>query len=183
MRLFVRLSLVGLVALVAIGFAINSLGKADSSTQVNENKAPVTVTDGECTESGISLSVDFGTISSTPSISKCVSNFTGTSWDLFSAAGLTVIGTEKYPIGFVCRIEDFPDQSAEPCLDTPDPKLGSWAYFTAQSKSSSWQYSTWGAATHKPACGSAEAWVFRYPDENLEETPQTTPKTSDCAAN
>ena len=183
MRLFVRLSLVGLVALVAIGFAINSFGKADNNNKVNDEKTPVTVTDGECTVSGISLSVDFGTKSSTPSISKCVSNFTGTSWDLFSAAGLTVTGTEKYPVGFVCRIENFPDETAEPCLETPDPKLGSWAYFTAQPKATSWQYSTWGAATHKPTCGSAETWVFRHPDENLEATPQTTPKTSDCAAN
>lgn len=182
MRLFVRLSLVGLVALVAVGFALYSLGKADSGKKVDEIKIPVTVTEGECNDSGINLSVDFGTKSSTPSINKCVNNFTGTSWDLFGAAGLAVTGTSKYPIGFVCRIENFPDETKEPCLDTPDPKLGSWAYFIAQPKASSWQYSTWGAATHKPTCGSAEAWVFRYPDENLETTPQTTPKTSDCTA-
>jgi len=180
MRLLVRLSLIGLVALVAIGFAVNTYLQADGNTSSTQVKGAVKLSTGTCSKDGVSLTVDFGSKAVMPSIDQCVSNFTSTSWDLLSAAKFSVTGTEKYPVGFVCRINGFPAEKLESCKDTPDPKIGSWAYFVAAPGSNSWQYSTWGAAAHKPACGSAEAWVFRYPEENVESLPTLKPHTSVC---
>ena len=181
MRLFVRLSFIGLVALVAIGFAVSKFLQADGKVQSNQQITEVIVSEAVCTQSGVSLTVDFGIKEDILAIDKCVRNFTNTSWDLLSAAKLTVTGTQKYPVGFVCRINGFPSDAVESCNQTPDPKVGSWAYFVAGPGASSWHYSTWGASTHKPACGSAEAWVFRYPEQSLEALPKTKPQTRVCS--
>ena len=177
MRHFVRLSLVGLVALIAFGYISNQLQSDSSKTTTN----PVSVTSGQCIEPGVTLTVEFQ--SKKPAINKCSSNYTGTSWDLFATAGLTVTGTQKYPTGFVCRIQNFPAATDEPCRDTPDPQFGSWAYFIAEPGSTSWKYSTWGAASHYPKCGSNEAWIFRYASENVETPPTLEPKTRVCSNN
>jgi hypothetical protein len=182
MRLLVRLSLVGLVGLVAIGFAVNQWLQTDSNP-ADSPKSSVVVVDGQCESEGVSLVVDFGSESELQAIEKCISNYTDTSWNIFEAAGLSVTGTSKYPVGFVCRIEDFPAESKEPCRDMPDTSVGSWSYFVAAAGASDWQYSTWGAATHKPACGTAEAWLFKLPSEDLEEPPLNKPKTSVCSTN
>jgi len=182
MRLLVRLSLVGLVGLVAIGFAVNQWLQTDSNP-TDSPKSSVTVQDGQCETKGVSLVVDFGSESELQAIEKCVSNYNDTSWNLFEAAGLSVTGTSKYPVGFVCRIQNFPTESKEPCRDMPDTSVGSWSYFVAAAGASDWQYSTWGAATHKPACGTAEAWLFKLPSEDLEEPPLNKPKTSVCPTN
>ncbi len=131
MRLFVRLSLIGLVALVAIGFADNSFLRTDGTEASNKKVSAVKVSDGVCLKDGVSMTVDFGSKANSSPINQCVSNFTLNSWDLISAAGLTVTGTQKYPVGFVCRINDFPAEDVESCLDTPNPKVGSCAYFVA----------------------------------------------------
>jgi len=180
MRLFVRLSLIGLVALVAIGFWLTQKAQPDVNAPQEGKQAKVEVLDSQCEDSGISLLVEFGSKASVPTVAKCLKNYIGTSWDIFAAAGLEVTGTQTYPVGFVCRIQNFPNQADEPCLDTPKANIGSWAYFVAQPGSDQWQYSTWGAATHKPSCGSAEAWLFKYPQDNLESPPISRAQTSDC---
>lgn len=177
MRLLVRVSLIGLVALVAIGFVINN------STQVKgikESAKQVSVIEGTCAQNGVSLTINFGSKGKRKEINRCVINFNGTSWDLLTAGHVNVQGTEKYPVGFVCKLNHFPTTSEEPCLDTPNSKVGSWAYFVSLPGSKSWQYSTWGASTHKPSCGSAEAWIFRYPEENLEIPPTLKPQSRAC---
>ncbi|NDE69462.1 MAG: hypothetical protein EB057_05250, partial [Microbacteriaceae bacterium] len=87
------------------------------------------VVDGQCETEGVSLIVDFGSESELQAIEKCISNYNDTSWNLFDAAGLSVTGTSKYPVGFVCRIQNFPTESKEPCRDMPDNSVGSWSYF------------------------------------------------------
>lgn len=182
MRLLVRLALLGLVGLVAIGFALNQWVQTDSNP-TESPKSSVVVLNGQCETEGVSLVIDFGAEGDIQSLEKCVLNYTDTSWNLFEAAGTTVTGTSKYPIGFVCRIQGFPDEAQEPCLGMPNTKVGSWAYFVAPTGSKEWQYSTWGAANHKPACGTAEAWLFKLPSEDLEEPPLIKPKTSVCSSN
>jgi len=172
MRLFVRLALVGLVALVAVGFWLNRTSSANL-----ESKQSIS-TQGQCPGSGISLVIDFGTSSNRDSIEKCVTNFTGTSWKLFSAAGLTVLGTEKYPVGFVCRIDSYPAEDQEPCIDTPGNTTGSWAFFIATKDK--WEYSPIGAASHKASCGTAEGWRFLKPNEALTTSPRIKPIVHNC---
>jgi hypothetical protein len=174
MRSFVRYSLIGLVALVAIGFVVNQ-------QQVNSDEGEVlpVVSEGMCTENGTSLVIDFGTSQSTPVIEKCVENFTGYSWDLFEAAEINVSGTEKYPVGFVCRINNFPGEKTEKCKETPGTKNGSWAYFLADD-TGNWKYSPIGAATHKVKCGKSEGWRFLLPGEPVQTPPRVTLKNNVC---
>jgi hypothetical protein len=180
MRLFVRLSLVGLVVLIGFGYASNQL-QSISNPASNKNDVPVEVTSVPCVGLGVTLTVEFQT--NKQAINKCIKNYVGTSWDLFATAGLSVTGTEKYPTGFVCRIQNFPTATDEPCRDTPNPNFGSWAYFIAEPGSTTWKYSAWGASGHHPKCGSNEAWIFRYANENVETPPTVKPKTRVCTSN
>jgi len=176
MRSFVRFSLIGLVALVAIGFVANQL-----KTNSDGDEVLPTVTPGVCEEQGISLIVDFGSANNEPLIEQCVQNYEGNSWDLFEAAELEVTGTEKYPVGFVCRIQNFPDNQSEQCKETPGTKNGSWAYFLTD-ENGSWKYSPIGASTHKTKCGQSEGWRYLLPGEPTNTFPRTSPKTYVCSS-
>lgn len=171
MRLFVRLSLIGLVALVAFGFWYNQ-------SQPNQANQEVVVQQGQCQAAGISLVIDFGSDSNQQIIEKCLQNYSGNSWNLLKAAGLNIEGTQKYPVGFLCRINGFPSEESEKCIDTPGAKTGSWAFYT--STSTSWEYSAIGAASHKAECGTAEGWRFLLPTEELTEVPSAKPQTNNC---
>jgi hypothetical protein len=162
------------VALVAIGFAVTQ-----QQTGGDKEKPQALVVSGLCSDLGTSLVVDFGTDQSAPVIEKCVQNFEGNSWDLFEAAGTEVTGTEKYPVGFVCRIENFPDESSEPCKDTPGTKNGSWAYFLTD-ENGSWKYSPVGSSTHKVQCGVGEGWRYLLPGEPTNTAPRSKPRTYGC---
>jgi hypothetical protein len=174
MRLFVRLSLLGLVALVAVGFLLSS---NQSSPQP---LVKVSVQAGQCQESGISVVVDFGISKSNQTTEKCVKNYQGNSWDLLETAGFEVLGTEKYPTAFVCRINQVPDSQTERCISTPGTANGSWAYFIADPETNSWVYSSYGAANHVAVCGSAEGWRFLASDEDLKTQPSVKPMTTSC---
>jgi hypothetical protein len=174
MRLFVRLSLIGLVLLVAVGFASNLKWQVQTVDYV-----PASVEAGMCLDAGTSLVVDYGSASDKPAQVKCVKNFQGYSWDLFEAAGLTVSGTDKYPVGFVCRIEEFPSEKIEPCAETPGTKNGSWAYFLGD-ENNSWVYSPIGASTHKVKCGVSEGWRFLLPGESIQTPPRIDLKRYVC---
>lgn len=171
MRLFVRLSLIGLVGLVALGFWLNH----STSVQTNQD---VTVSDGMCQEPGTSIAVDFGSASDLAVFEKCVQNYSGNSWNLLVAVGLEVTGTEKYPIGFVCRINNYPDKALEKCIDTPGVKNGSWAFFIAES--GQWKYSSYGASSHKSKCGSSEGWRFLTVGEPVTTFPRSNPTKHSC---
>lgn len=174
MRSFVRLSLIGLVVLVAIGFAVNQ-----QQTNGDGDEVLPTVTADLCTDQGTSLVIDFGTKQIEPLIEKCVQDFEGNSWDLFEAAKVSVTGTEKYPVGFVCRIQGFPTENTEPCKETPGNKNGSWAYFLSD-ENGAWKYSPVGASMHKAACGVSEGWRFLLPGEPVQTPPRVTLKTYVC---
>ncbi len=174
MRSFVRTSLIGLVALVAIGFLFTQQNPNSDGDEVLP-----TVTNDLCLDNGTSLIVDFGTDQTAPAIEKCVQNFEGNSWDLFEAAGMEVTGTEKYPVGFICRIQNFPDDESEHCKDTPGTKNGSWAYFLTD-ESGSWKYSPVGASTHKVQCGVSEGWRYLLPGEPTNTAPRSNPRTYVC---
>jgi hypothetical protein len=174
MRSFVRLSLIGLVILVAIGFALNS-----NQNQAIDESIPASVEAGMCLDAGTSLVVDYGSASDKPAEVMCVKNFKGYSWDMFEAAGLTVSGTDKYPVGFVCRIEGFPSEDVEPCAETPGTKNGSWAYFLGD-ENNSWVYSPIGASTHKVKCGVSEGWRFLLPGESIQTPPRISLKSYGC---
>lgn len=171
MRLFVRLSLIGLIGLTALGYWL-------SQSQPQQVLTQVQVADGFCSQPGISITVDFGTNSEVSPISKCVANYQGNSWNLLTAAGIEVKGTAKYPIGFVCRLNNYPTETVEKCLDTPGAKTGSWAFFIAED--GKWKYSSFGASSHKARCGTSEGWRFLKVDEPQSTFPRATPVKTNC---
>jgi len=172
MRLFVRLSLVGLILLVTLGFWINSTNPKETATLT-----PV-ITSGLCEGAGVSLVIDFGTDSELAPIQKCVTNYVGNSWNLMLISGIEVEGTSKYPVGFVCRINGIPTKETESCIETPGAANGSWAFYLADG--SSWEYSSFGASSHSSKCGTTEGWRFLLPGESTSTFPRIKPVKHNC---
>jgi hypothetical protein len=172
MRLFVRLSLVGLILLIAIGFWIQS-----TSTKEIAKLAPVTA-NGLCEGDGVSIVVDFGTDSELAPIQKCVTNYVGNSWNLMITSGIKVGGTSKYPVGFVCRINGIPTKETESCIETPGAANGSWAFYLVEANS--WEYSSFGASSHASKCGTTEGWRFLLPGESTSTFPRIKPVKHSC---
>ena len=178
MRISLRAVLFALIGLVAIGALISS----GALSTVSES--PVThsaKTNGFCTSDGVSLLIDYGSKSDLKPATSCAFSFAGTGWELFSATDQRVEGTIEYPVGFVCRINDYPNISDQPCTSTPTSAQGSWAYYYATAQlGDTWMFSASGASGRKPACGDMDAWVFINPGETNHE-PAQKPHTFKCA--
>ena len=154
MRISLRTVLIALVAFVAIGGLLSS----GALSTVSESPSLSTITqDGTCQTDGISLVIEYG--ADREPTSACAIGFSGSGWDLFAASGQKVEGTSEYPVGFVCKINDYPgDQS---CATTPSSDQGSWAYYYATyDAGSNWKFSPAGASMRKPKCGDIDGWVF-----------------------
>lgn len=178
MRISLRTVLIGLVALVALGglfsSGIISTVPSEKTTEVRGNWLA-----GQdfCQENGVTLLIEPG--ASEPVLS-CAKDYVGTGWDLFAAAGQSVSGTSEYPVGFVCRINNYPAPEDQPCTSTPDSKAGSWAYYFASNRTGNhWMFSGVGASMRKPACGDVDAWVFIKAGQSAHP-PLTEPQTFKC---
>jgi hypothetical protein len=75
------------------------------------------------------------------------------------AAGFTTAGDQHDGPAFICRIDDDPPPSQDPCINTP-PATAYWSYWHADAGQNVWSYSQLGAATYRPPPGSVDAWVF-----------------------
>ncbi|GAA4547331.1 ABC transporter substrate-binding protein [Amycolatopsis samaneae] len=73
-------------------------------------------------------------------------------------AGVEVTGTQRWGLGFVCRLEGKPGPGSEDCVDTP-PASAAWMYWTAPN-GGSWESSQYGAMNRRPPPGSFEGWSF-----------------------
>ena len=169
MRFTRRKVLLGLVALVVIGWAWSGLG--------SNGQAPI-----ESQAGTVTLVIDFGAESGRAPIIRKVESFSGTGWELFEAAGVEVAGTAEFPAGFVCRVEGFPSVANQDCLDTPKFNEGSWAYFVTNSKlATGWLLSGAGAASHRPECGAFEGWLWVAPGESSgQKLPSVAAKPDNC---
>ncbi len=154
MRNSLRVALIGLIALVAVGwfFANSKAPTANPSIQTPVQDAK-----------SVTLVVDFGKASGKPvqsfDLQNVKSNATG--WDLFALANLNVQGTQQFPAGFVCRIEGWPTETSQDCADTPAYSEGHWAYYvTSIQLGGGWLLSGQGAATHIPDCAAYEGWAW-----------------------
>ena len=167
--------LVSLLALVAAGGLVASNVKS-------ENVQP-SIKEGICKDLGTTLVVDFGDQIAASTITKCISNFNGSGWQLLKAAGFEVAGTSEYPDSFVCRINNFPNSKAEDCVGTPGSSGGRWVYFyssvTTGNATKSWSRSPVGAAARKPKCGEFEGWLF-ITEKADRKVPAITPKPFSC---
>jgi hypothetical protein len=177
MRISLRPVLIALIALVAIGGLVSTGALSSPST------TPVTApakTSGFCSSDGVSLLIDYGTASKLPNSTSCAFSFTGTGWQLFAATEQKVEGTTDYPVGFACRINQYPEAKQQPCTSTPTGSQGSWAYyFATASTGDHWMFSAAGASMRKPLCGDMDGWVFINPGEKMH-APASAPHTRKC---
>jgi hypothetical protein len=176
-----RLTVLGALILLVIAGSIlswaleNKIIEATSSNQVEVN-----FSDGPCDKNGVTIVVDFGDTADLEPIIRCAADFDGTGWDVFQATGIDVSGTSQYPIGFACRIENFPPISEQNCMDTPKYSEGSWGYFV-YSEDSGWQVSQVGSANRNAQCGTAEGWLFIGPGkQDAGLMPKPIPRTVTC---
>ena len=170
-----RTVLIALVALVALGGIISVV----PALQGNHSAASCKTTRGG---KDTALVIDYGSKSSVQSSVTCISDFTGTGWELLVAANAKPEGTADYPTGFVCRIGTIPSRDSETCLNTPSSKVGHWAYFYATaSRGNTWHFSPQGASMRKPICGDWDGWRFVESGESAASSlPRVTPKPTTC---
>ena len=175
-----RIVLSALILLVVAGSALswafeNNIIEPSSNTQVE-----VSFSEGACNQNGVTLVVDFGAAADREPIIRCANDFEGTGWEIFLATDVAVAGTNQYPVGFACRIEDFPSSAEQNCLDTPKYSEGSWGYFVF-TKESGWQVSQVGSATRAAECGTAEGWLFIGPgQQDAGLLPNLIPEVTSC---
>lgn len=180
-----RTALLGLIALAALISFAPSLGKVlgIELTTASESAPPLSeVETGFCKDSGIAVVVDFGAESGRETQVRCVDSQGATGWELLEMATQQVMGTAQYPIGFVCRIDDWPSSKEQDCKDTPRPAEGTWAYYFATPEAGdNWMFSGQGSASRKPGCGSVEGWRFVSPAETgTNLMPRLDPQTLSC---
>jgi len=98
MRLNLRVALVLLIALVAIGGLWSGLTTAPSENDLGKPA-------GE--QKFVTLVIDFGEKSGRPLKVLKVDNLSAeaSGWDVLLQSGTKVQGTSQYPSGFVCRID------------------------------------------------------------------------------
>jgi hypothetical protein len=112
----------------------------------------------ECsTTSGVIVVVDFapwgGNI-----VRGCDSTLT-TGYDALHQAGFTTAGDDHDGPAFICRINNDPPASQDPCITTP-PTSAYWSYWHADVGQNTWSYSQQGVMSYHPPPGSVDAWVF-----------------------
>ena len=173
----------GLFALAALAV----LGSAYYGFVANGNGKPAPagmteVFDRACSAGeGVSVVVDFGTSSEREPLARCVTGFAGTGWAALQVAGLNPEGTDEFPSGFACRIDDVPATADQDCADTPTYAEGNWAYYFATAESDGWMLSGAGSAMRSPECGTVEGWRFIEGGEASGElVPRVEPETSRC---
>ena len=178
MKISLRMVLVALVALVAIGGLISTIPSAEKPQR---KAATADFHEGQCSnEPGVSLVIDFGPTSGREPLVRCAKGFAGTGWQLFAATEVEVSGTDEFATGFVCRVNDWPSADEQPCTSTPTAAQGTWAYFVSTDENA-WQFSGQGASMRKPKCGSAEGWRFVEPGEVASQSvPKVSPATFGC---
>jgi len=191
-RKFLRITLIGLIALAALasvwpalsaGLGIKlSVGRQSESSAgpgLNEQHS------GACTieRPGVTLVVDFGSESNAKPQTYCADSTPATGWDLFKAAGVEVSGTSQYPVGFTCRINGFPSRAQQDCQHTPTDSEGSWVYFTASAKDEypGWRFSMIGSSMVHPSCGDYQGWRFvKGGYGSTDKFPRVKPEPFSC---
>lgn len=161
---------------------------------------------GKCTgadaTTGTTVVVDFQQLNGnggTPAatITRCSPNATpGTARTGTTAlldAGITPVGTQRYGLAFVCRLDGRPSATEaipitgnptykEGCVSTP-PAAAYWGYWYADGHGSTWTYSSQGASTHTVVPGGFEGWSFALnATATTNPVPRVTPHNPAFAA-
>jgi len=143
-RLFARLA--------AAVLATAAVGLVDVAT------APGAAAATCSTGAGVSVVVDPGSLGGGVQ-SGCIAGGAGrTASSLFASAGFDLAYVQNEP-GFVCRVNQRPSPSEEPCVNTP-PEDAYWGLWWSDGTSGSWVYSNYGVGSLKVPDGGyvALAW-------------------------
>jgi hypothetical protein len=129
---------------------------------------------GDCTATaGVIVAVDFTAWGGSIERGCDVSLTTG--YHALHAAGFTTAGDAEDGAGFICRIDDEPPPSEDPCVTTP-PADAYWSYWHADAGQNTWTYSEEGATSYHPPPGSVDAWTFGSTDiEGTDGQPSFPP--------
>jgi hypothetical protein len=120
---------------------------------------------GDCsTTTGVIVVVDFSSWGGAVE-RGCDATLT-TGYNALHAAGFTTAGDEQDGPAFICRIDDEPPPSQDPCVVTP-PVNASWSYWHADVGQNTWSYSQLGAMSYHPPAGSVDAWTFGAVDPDV----------------
>jgi hypothetical protein len=173
MRLNLRVALILLVGLVAVGGVWSGMTTSGAEDDLKGSSA-------EAISS--TLVIDFGPSSGSDlkvlELDQLPVGATG--WDLITRSGTSVEGTDQYPTGFVCRLDGWPTEQAASCSDTPAYSEGHWAYYVSStSLGGEWLLSGQGAATRKIECGGYEGWKWVGPNEQ-STPPRVKPQVRSC---
>ena len=152
MRRPARLLAVAALVLAAVGVPVALPGALSAASASSYS--------GACTSAaGVTVVVDFESLPGGV-VTRCDSSATSSTTGLTALhqAGFTTDGTTHDGPAFVCRIDEEPSTSQDPCFNTP-PTTKYWSYWHA-SNGGSWTYSNEGAATHTVTVGGFEGWSF-----------------------
>jgi len=132
---------------------------ADRQALTMAAQAPLTGTAGPCSgTSGVTVTVDFTAFGGVEQ-TRCAAGAQTSGITAMQNAGFTPAGTTHYGLAFVCRINNLPSPTQDPCVNTPPP-TAYWAYYHALAGATTWSYSSSGASSYKPPLGSIDAWAF-----------------------
>jgi hypothetical protein len=150
---------------VAAVVLLGTFGTLATGCLVTTGTTPI----ASCTStSGVIVAVDFSHWASGLWERGCDTTIT-TGYGALYAAGFTTAGDEHDGPAFICRINDDPPPSEDPCIDTP-PATAFWSYWHANAGATKWTLSTTGASSYVPKPGSVDAWAF-----GAEQPPSFTP--------
>jgi hypothetical protein len=134
------------------------------------------------TTTGVVVAVDFSHWGG--NVERGCAAAPATGYDALVAAGYTVAGDQQDGPAFICRIDDEPPPSEDPCITTP-PATAYWSYWHADAGQSTWTESPVGAMSYQPPPGSVDAWAFGAgqppsvpPSAVLSTTPGPPPTTT-----
>jgi hypothetical protein len=109
------------------------------------------------TTAGVLVAVDFSYWGGTTERGCDATPTTG--YKALQVAGFVTAGDEEDGNAFICRINDEPPPSEDPCITTP-PGSAYWSYWHADAGQTTWTLSTLGAMSYQPPPGSIDGWAF-----------------------
>ena len=148
-RALVRVSM-ALVVIVATFVGLGTLGHAAMPAGADP------IADCSTTQGDI-VAVDFSPWGG--NIERGCAATLSTGYAALQAAGFISAGDQHDGPGFVCRINDDPPPSQDPCVNTP-PDTAYCCTCMPTPAQDTWSYSQLGAATYRPPPGSVDVWVF-----------------------
>jgi Bacterial Ig domain len=109
------------------------------------------------TTTGVLVAVDFSHWGG--SIERGCDATPTTGYAALQVAGFTTEGDQQDGDAFICRINDEPSPSQDPCITTP-PGSAYWSYWHADAGQTTWTPSSLGATIYQPPAGSIDGWAF-----------------------